>query len=72
MLRPYESTLRQFNSDNIRDAECIASSVLPYGFSGVYSVVVCTSCCERESMSSILIRHPKVFAALADVVIAEV
>ena len=28
-------------------------------FDGDYSVVVCTPCCERGSMSSILINHPK-------------
>lgn len=28
-------------------------------FNGALSVVACTSCCDRESMSSILIEHPK-------------
>ena len=28
-------------------------------FYGALSVVACTSCCDLESMSSILIEHPK-------------
>ena len=31
-------------------------------FHGVYSVVVCTSVCEAEGTSSILVTHPKVMA----------